>query len=123
VWQKAHTLVLDVYADSARFPAEERFGLTRQMRRSAASVAANLAEGAGRGSDRDFANFVTHAFGSATELEYHVQLAYDLRLIDQSRFQARTRQVQEVKRMLAALRETLQASAVRAASPRTPKSG
>ena len=107
VWQKAHRLVLEVYACSGTFPMSERYGLVPQLRRAAVSMAANLVEGSGRGSDRDFAKFVTQAFGSATELEYHLLLACDLRLLAEGPFTALSRQVEEVKRMLAALRETL----------------
>jgi four helix bundle protein len=55
VWQKAHQLTLDTYRLTRNFPPDERFDLTSQLRRSSASIAANLAEGCGRGSDADFA--------------------------------------------------------------------
>jgi four helix bundle protein len=107
VWRKAHALVLGVYAESARFPEEERFGLRLQMRRSAMSIAANVAEGAGRGSDQDFARFLTLAFGSASELDYHLLLAHDLRLLAKAPKDDLAARVEEVKRMLAALRAEL----------------
>jgi four helix bundle protein len=65
VWQKAHALTLNVYRVTKRFPDDERFGLTSQLRRSAASVPANLAEGCGRGGEQEFARFVQIATGSA----------------------------------------------------------
>jgi len=103
VWEKAHAMTLQVYAVTRGFPAEERYGLTSQMRRAAASVPANIAEGCVRSSDRDFARFLHTALGSASELEYFALLARDLELIDDAAREALTTALQEVKRMLTAL--------------------
>ena len=81
VWQKAHALTLAVYTGTRNFPTEERFGLTSQIRRSCASIPANLAEGCGRRSDGEMARFVQIAMGSAAELSYHFLLARDLGLL------------------------------------------
>ncbi|CAD7851210.1 MAG: hypothetical protein [Olavius algarvensis Gamma 1 endosymbiont] len=78
VWAKAHQLVLLVYRKTRQFPADERFGLISQMRRAAASIPSNIAEGSGRGSDQDFARFARIATGSTNELEYQCILAKDL---------------------------------------------
>lgn len=78
VMEFAHRLVLDVYRLSDRFPADEHFGLRSQVRRAATSIPLNIAEGRGRGSDKDFARFVRIAIGSATELEYGLRLCQDL---------------------------------------------
>ena len=78
VWQKAHRLVLEVYAATRSFPTDERYGLTAQVRRSAASVPTNIAEGCGRDGERDLARFISIAAGSASETEYHLLLARDL---------------------------------------------
>src|SRR5690625_964696 len=67
VWHLSHQLVLHLYETTRRFPDAERYGLTAQLRRSAISVPSNLAEGCGRGSNRDFARFIQIAFGSANE--------------------------------------------------------
>jgi four helix bundle protein len=80
VWKLAHGLTLDVYRATRNFPQEELYGITSQARRSAASVAANIAEGAGRNTDRELAHFARIALGSANELEYHLILARDLGL-------------------------------------------
>ena len=103
VWQKAHETVLAVYRATADFPADERYGLTSQVRRSAASVAANLAEGRCRPSDRDFGRFVGIALGSASETEYYLLLARDLGLFDEAHYVQLAEQIQEVKRMLSSL--------------------
>ena len=78
VWQKPHVLTLAIYKATQCFPKEERFGLTSQIRRSSASVGANLAEGCGRRSDGEMARFVHIAMGSGAELSYHLRLARDL---------------------------------------------
>jgi four helix bundle protein len=78
VWKSAHELVLQVYRQTAAFPRHELFGLTSQMRRAAVSIAANIAEGRGRDTDRDFARFITTSLGSVNELEYYLILAKDL---------------------------------------------
>jgi four helix bundle protein len=103
VWEKAHQLTLEIYQVTARFPKEELYGLTSQLRRAAASIAANIAEGFGRGGDIELARFLQIAIGSAYEVEYHILLAKDLSIITKElndRLQAR---IIEVKRMLAAL--------------------
>jgi four helix bundle protein len=81
VWAKAHELTLSVYQRTRDFPKEEMYGLTSQMRRSAASVGANIAEGCGRRSDGEMRRFLQIARGSASELEYHLLLAKDLRFL------------------------------------------
>jgi len=78
VMEFAHRLVLDVYRLSDGFPASEQFGLRSQVRRAATSIPLNIAEGRGRGSDKDFARFVRIAIGSATELEYGLRLCQGL---------------------------------------------
>lgn len=81
VWQKAHQLTLAVYQVTAAFPREELYGLTSQLRRCSSSTPANLAEGCGRDGDAEFARFCSIAMGSASELEYHLLLAKDRKLI------------------------------------------
>ena len=100
-WQKAHGLTLRVYESTTSFPESERFGLTSQLRRSAASIPANLAEGCGRGSDGDLRRFLNIAMGSASETEYHILLAHDLGLLASPTFERLTTDTHEVKRMLA----------------------
>ena len=82
VWHKAHQLTLTVYRLTAPFPREELSGLTTQLRRSSSSIAANLAEGCGRNGDAELARFCAIAMGSASELEYHLLLARDLKLLN-----------------------------------------
>ena len=109
VWEKAHALTLDVYKSSKTFPREETYGLTNQMRRASASIGANIAEGACRGGDLDFARFLQIATGSASELEYHLLLAHDLEILKILDFDRLSSKTTEVKRMLASLMKKLRA--------------
>ncbi|MDX1993934.1 MAG: four helix bundle protein [bacterium] len=109
VWEKSHQLTLDVYQRTRDFPKEELYGLTSQIRRAASSVPANIAEGCGRDSDNDFRRFLQIAMGSASELQYHLILARDLRFIETADYMLLDQQVVEVKRMLASLIQKLKA--------------
>ncbi len=109
VWQKAHELTLAVYQITAAFPREELYGLTTQLRRSSSSVPANLAEGCGRNGDAELARFCSIAMGSASELQYHLLLAKDLKLITPHDHEQFAQRAIELKRMLAALLQKLKA--------------
>jgi len=104
VWLKAHALVLDVYRVTAKFPRSEQYGLTSQLRRSAASIAANIAEGCGRDTKADFGRFLSIAGGSASEAEYHLLLAKDLGILGSNLHEELDARVAEIKKMLRGLR-------------------
>lgn len=80
VWQKAHEITIEVYRIIKKFLTDELYGLTSQIRRSASSIGANIAEGCGRGGDAELERFLRIAMGSASELEYPVLLSRDLDL-------------------------------------------
>jgi len=101
VWHKAHLLVLASYRSTVGFPKQEMYGMTSQIRRCAASIAANIAEGCGKRGNGDFQRYLNIAAGSASELEYHFLLARDLKLFDETNYQQLNTGVVEVKRMLA----------------------
>jgi len=107
VWQKSHKLSLLVYQATSSFPPSEQFGLTSQIRRSATSIAANIAEGRGRGTDADFKHFIPMAIGSSCELECHFILARDLKLLSGSSFDTLMENLTEVRKMLSGLRQRL----------------
>ncbi len=107
VWKKAHSLTLDVYRLTENFPRTEVFGLSIQLRRGAASIATNLAEGCGR-AQGEFGRFVQTAFGSACEVEYQLLLSRDLELITADRYESLTASVLELKRMLNGLLKRVQ---------------
>ncbi len=110
VWQHAHQLVLDVYGVSRSFPAEERYGLTSQLRRAATSIPSNIAEGCGRSTHADFSRFLWIAMGSANEVEYQLILVRDLSLLSAESHAALTEQVSSIKRMLHAFIQHLSAA-------------
>ncbi len=100
VWGKGHQLTLAVYKATARFPKDELYGLTSQIRRACASIPANIAEGCGRTGMAELGRFLQISMGSASELEYHLLLAHDLGFlndVDHKRLEA---QAVELKRML-----------------------
>jgi four helix bundle protein len=103
VWGRAHSLVLRIHEVTAEFPDQEVYGITAQLRRSAASVPANIAEGCGRIGDGEFARFLQIAMGSASETQYHLILAKDLGLLGEADINDLLPRVEEVKRMLASL--------------------
>jgi four helix bundle protein len=105
VWQKGRQLTLAVYKATARFPSEELYGLTSQIRRACASIPANIAEGCGRAERSDLARFLQVAAGSASELHYHLILAHDLSLFTGPQFRTFEAETIGLKRMLASLIE------------------
>jgi four helix bundle protein len=100
VWEKAHSLTLRIYAVTQKFPKEELYGLTSQMRRASSSIAANIAEGCGRKTDADFCRYLIVALGSGTELEYHLLLSHDLKLLTDLEYELLQQELTEVKKML-----------------------
>ena len=100
VWQKAHALTLKIYKATAEFPNDERFGLISQLRRAMASVPTNIAEGAGRETQTDFARFIHIATGSASEVEYLLLLSHELGYLSQEEYSQLEKDSVEVKRML-----------------------
>jgi four helix bundle protein len=110
VWERAHQLVLAVYHTTASFPREETYGLTAQIRRSASSIPSNIAEGCGRDGDSELARFCLIARGSASELEYQILLAHDLKLIPADHYEELSQEISEIKRMLTVLVQKLTAA-------------
>ena len=111
VWQKAHEVTLRLYKVTSSFPKEELYGLTSQIRRAAASIPANIAEGCGRDSQTELARFVHIASGSASELDYHLLLAHDLGFIDKGNYQELNNLLSEIKRMLHGFERTVSSNA------------
>ncbi len=103
-WNKAIELVIDIYKDTERFPKEERYGLTGQIRRAAVSIPANLAEGAGRHSKKEFAHFLSNSQGSASELETELVIAHRLGYLDQTSFAKLIAQLERIGRLITGLR-------------------
>ena len=107
VWQKAIELTDVVYAVTCRFPDDEKFGLTSQMRRAAISVSSNIVQGSGRSSDVDFARFIEIAYGSLMEAISQRHVAQRRSFITADRFSELYRAAEELARMLSGLGATL----------------
>jgi four helix bundle protein len=103
VWQKSRALARDIYGASGCFPKDDLFGLTQQIRRAAASILSNIAEGAGRGSRRDRRQFMLIARGSAFEVETHLFLAEDLRYVSSEKAAELRQRASQIARMLSGL--------------------
>jgi four helix bundle protein len=103
VWEYAHQLVLEVYKASSCFPKEELFSLTSQLRRAVMSITANIAEGCGRNSQLDLANFLNISLGSANETSYFLLLAKDLNYLPEDRYIIFENEIEKIKAMLISL--------------------
>jgi four helix bundle protein len=103
VWHAAHALTLKSYRLTRSFPREELYGLTSQIRRCAASVAANIAEGCGRMGNAELNRFLQIASGSASELEYHYLLARDLGMVTEKDHTIVAAEIIHMRKMLSAL--------------------
>lgn len=103
VWEKSHQFTLQVYTVTKNFPKEEIYSLTNQLRRAASSIPANIAEGCGRNTKLDFANFLNVSLGSSNETEYFILLARDLNYISIEVFDVLLKLINEIKAMLIAL--------------------
>lgn len=103
VWRKAMDLASMSYRVTESLPGDERFGLRAQMRRASVSIPSNIAEGAGRGSDGDFARFLRIAYGSACELETQALLARDVGVCPPGDLDHLIEATNEVRRMLNAM--------------------
>ena len=108
VWQKAADVVVAVYRETMRFPPDERFGLTSQLRRAAVSITANIAEGAGRATKGEFANCLSVARGSLKELDALLEVALRLGFMSAEGVAELGAQIEEIGRMLAGLRKSIQ---------------
>ncbi len=107
VWQKAHTFTINLYKISSIFPSEEKSGLTNQMRRASISIESNLAEGAGRNSNKDFGRFLDIAQGSAFEVKCQILIAKDLGYIENNKSQLLMDKINEVSKMITSLNQIL----------------
>jgi four helix bundle protein len=110
VWRRGHELTLAMYRATATFPSSELYGLTSQIRRAAASIPANIAEGCGMASTAELGRFVQIAMGSASELEYHLMLAHDLEYLKNDRYGVLASELVELRRMLNRLLKVLSAA-------------
>jgi len=103
VWRKSHEFVLLIYQTVSCFPQNETYNLVSQLKRASSSIAANIAEGSGRYTSRDFANFLQNALGSSHEIEYFLLLSKDLKYLSSESFEELNCKINEIKAMLISL--------------------
>lgn len=108
VWQKAIALTKRIYLACESFPPDERFGLSSQIKRSAVSVGANLAEGHARATTREYLRFINIAYSSLAETETHVILAYELDMLSGETMESLPEDCATIGRMLNGLRNKLE---------------
>jgi four helix bundle protein len=113
VWQRGMQITEDIYRLTSGFPSEEKFGLTSQLRRAAASVPANIAEGHSRSSTKDFFRHLSIAVGSLAEVTTFVELAERLKFVDTKTAQLLFDSAQEERRMLRGLQSSLRKKIIR----------
>ena len=117
VWERSHRMTLALYRATDHFPKSELFGLTSQIRRAAASVPTNLAEGCGRWGDGDMGRFVQIAMGSASEVDYLILLARDLGYLPVGQYDTASAELDEIRRMLTALYKRIRRVPERQSAP------
>jgi four helix bundle protein len=100
-WELADDLAVEVYRTTATFPPDEKYALTSQVRRAAYSVAANIAEGTGRRTTKNFVRFLDMAKGSANETQYFCHLAHRLNYMNDTEYISLKEQVDAVSKCLA----------------------
>jgi four helix bundle protein len=108
VWKKSIDFVVKLYKVTERFPRDERFGLTSQLRRAAVSIPANIAEGAGRRSNKEFLHVLSNSQGSASEVDTEMLIAYRLEYFDKGEYEALSASLDEIGRMLTGLGQYIQ---------------
>lgn len=108
VWQKAMDLTMEIYSLVNKFPREENYALSDQMRRSVVSIPSNIAEGQGRNSAKEFVNFLSIARGSLWELETQIEISERLHYIDSGQKNKVYEQTEEIGKMLNALATSLE---------------
>jgi len=110
VWQRSHKVVLNIYSMTKTYPKSEQFGLVSQMNRAAVSVPTNIAEGCGRETQKELIRFLYISSGSAHVLDYLLLVSKELGFIKDAKANELIKEIDEIKKMLAALIRTIQKS-------------
>jgi four helix bundle protein len=110
VWQRAVDLAVTVYDISRFFPAEEKFGITSQMRRSSVSIPSNIAEGTARNTSKAFSNCLDISLGESFELETQAIIANRVGSLNENQFLSLTIEVSELQKMIIGFKTTVEAN-------------
>ena len=107
VWKKSMSIVTEIYKLTRHFPKEEQYGLTNQIRRCAVSIPSNIAEGAGRNGNKEFAHFLSIALGSSFELETQLIIGKRLDFMESQNFETIESELIEIQKMIRGLQKSL----------------
>jgi len=107
VWQKSRELVKFIYFLTSKFPKEELFGISSQMRRAVISISSNIAEGSGHSSKKDFIRFLEISYSSTSELETQIILSFDLNYVIEIDLNLGLEKISEIQKMLSGLIKSL----------------
>lgn len=102
-WIKSVDFVVAIYGVTKTFPADEKFGLTSQIRRASVSISSNIAEGAARRSEREFLQFLSHSQGSASEVDTQLLIAFRLKFINEADYRSLEKSLDDIGRMISGL--------------------
>lgn len=107
IWKRSRLFCSSIYEVTARFPSDEKFGLTNQLRRASVSIPCNIAEGSSRNSNKDFSRFLEIAIGSAYEIETQLWIASDLNFITENELSFQLTEIEEIIKMISKFRSSL----------------
>ncbi|MEP6663396.1 MAG: four helix bundle protein [Verrucomicrobiota bacterium] len=110
VWQAARSLNILAYGVTKNFPSHELYAMTSQIRRASVSVSSNIAEGAGRNSDKDFAHYLEQAYGSLMEVASLFYLAFDEKYLSETNLEPLLGKIESLTKQIAALNRSLSVS-------------
>lgn len=108
IWQKSILLAKSIYKVTSELPSDEKYGLISQIKRSVISISSNIAEGAGRNSNKEFKHFLSIANGSAYELQTQLILTVELELLSKERVQSSLKLIAEIQKMNYSLQQSIQ---------------
>jgi four helix bundle protein len=106
-WQLSRSFCKEIYSITNHFPEEEKFGLVSQLKRAVVSIPSNIAEGAGRNTNKDFSRFLQISLGSCYEIETQLILSFDLGFVNQSNFDKLNNQLQQIIKMMSKFNSSL----------------
>lgn len=107
IWKRSRIFCSKIYAETANFTENEKFGITNQLRRASVSIPSNIAEGSSRASNKEFSRFLEIAIGSAYEIETQLLISNDLKFLEFESLESLLNELEEIIKMISKFRSTL----------------
>lgn len=107
IWKRSRIFCSKIYAETANFPENEKFGITNQLRRASVSITSNIAEGSSRASNKELSRFLEIAIGSAYEIETQLLISNDLKFLEFETLESLLNELEEIIKMISKFRSTL----------------